>query len=181
MIVKKGVSSSSSKSKGKSKARFDIDSYVKVNERIEEFYEKYPDGILYTKRIKEDDGVAFETCIFRDQQDAEFYASTGIAKSNGFSFLPETARGTDKVEEKAETVSVGRALAKFGLSIEKSIASSEEMEQFEDVHKSSAPLTKKESKQDAEMIEEEEEKELPNLSSPRKFKNSGSKFVANTK
>lgn len=188
---KKSNSRSRSNSRNKEKSNA-MDSYVKVNDRIAEFYEKYPEGVLHTIRTEVEGGVVFQTFVMRHKEDIEQYAALGVAKANGFSFLPDEARDDMKVEEYSETVSVGRALAKFGLSIKDSIASEEEMDQFKRVHKGQDVEedeieddedleNDEELDEDSEEDEEDDEEleELPKLRTARKF-NKTSRFAKNT-
>lgn len=116
----------------KSKDNFDEKSYKGVHERLAEFREKYPEGSIATYRQEVTGGISFKTVICRTQKEVELYADTYVAAADGHSFLPTASReAMEKVEEYAETVSVGRALAKLGLGVEKSIASAEEMSLFE--------------------------------------------------
>ena len=110
---------------------FDIDSYKKVNERLEEFRTKFPEGMISTFRTDVEGGISFKTVVFRNQTEATNYGSSGVSASDGHSFLPvKTRDSVEKVEEFAETVSLGRALAKLGFGVEKNIASSEEIALF---------------------------------------------------
>lgn len=102
---------------------FDASTYVKVNERLKQFRDQYPNGSIITERVRENGGVIYRAIIFRDINDCK-PASTGHA------YLPDTMKG-EKVEEYCETVSLGRGLAILGFKVEKSIASAEEMQQFE--------------------------------------------------
>ena len=105
------------------KARFNLDDYVKVNTRIELFWEKYPDGRLVTELTERmgEDGI-FKASTYRTKEETE-PASTGHSK--GSLINPKSL-------EKTETVAVGRALANLGFEIKKGIASREEMEDFEE-------------------------------------------------
>ncbi len=108
---------------------FDSSTYVGVNERLSAFRKKYPEGSLTTFRNEVEGGVSFKAVVFRNKDEATLFTEAGIAASSGHSFLPGEMEG-EKVEEYAETVSVGRALALLGFGVERSIASSEEMEQY---------------------------------------------------
>lgn len=99
---------------------FDAESYVKVNERLQEFWKDHPKGRLETE-VGLNDGVLIVMArLYRDKEDRPF--------ATGHSFL-EGLSG-EKVGEYTETVAVGRALALAGYKVEKSIASSEEMKRF---------------------------------------------------
>lgn len=101
---------------------FDSESYVRVNTRLQEFHEKYPNGRVWTGYNLAPTGVL----IMR----AELYreANDTLPAATGHSFLESLAG--DKVGEYTETVAVGRALAMMGFQIEKSLASGEEMNRF---------------------------------------------------
>lgn len=108
---------------------FDSKGYVKVNERLQEFRTKYPDGMITTFRTVDDYGISFRTVVARTPAESELYAKTGLAASTGHSYLPDEVNG-EKMEEYAETVSVGRALANLGIKVTEGIASQEEMDQY---------------------------------------------------
>ena len=111
------------------KDNFDESSYVKVNERLQEFWTKYPEGYISTFRSEAKNGIIFKTVLCRNEMDARLFSESGVASSTGHAYLPDSMKG-EKVEEYCETVSLGRALAILGFKVEKSIASGEEMAQF---------------------------------------------------
>ena len=100
---------------------FDVESYVKVNTRLIEFWTKYPEGRIETSVAWYAGDYVLEARLYRDQKDT-------LPAATGHSFLE--GLGGDKVGEYTETVAVGRALALMGFQVEKSIASSEEMGRF---------------------------------------------------
>ncbi len=104
-------------------ASYNIDDYVAVNERIEKFYEKYPQGSIETEIAYNDNGqVIFKAYAYRDREDNR--PATGHAmEKEGSSFINKTSH-----IENCETSAVGRALAMLGFEIKKSIASKEEVE-----------------------------------------------------
>lgn len=104
-------------------ASYNIDDYVAVNERIEKFYEKYPQGSIETEIVYNDNGqVIFKAYAYRDKEDTR--PATGHAmEKEGSSFINKTSH-----IENCETSAVGRALAMLGFEIKKSIASKEEVE-----------------------------------------------------
>ena len=104
-------------------ASYNIDDYVAVNERIEKFYEKYPQGSIETEIVYNDNGqVIFKAYAYRDKEDIR--PATGHAmEKEGSSFINKTSH-----IENCETSAVGRALAMLGFEIKKSIASKEEVE-----------------------------------------------------
>lgn len=147
---------------------FDLNSYVKVNERLAAFREKYPEGCIVTERRSEDDGVAFVTSVYRNTEEAAKLAGLGVSASTGHAYLEFDQAGT-KSEEFTETVSLGRALANLGFSVEKSIASREEMENF---YETSSYESDEEEEFDEDLEEQEEE---PKLRASRKFNGSKKK------
>ena len=157
----------------KTSDNFDASTYVGVHERLAQFRNQYPNGRIATFRTNEQGGVSFKTIICRDKDDAELFATTSVAAACGHSYLPDWAREEDsKVEEYAETVAVGRALANLGYGIEKSIASAEEMTQFKRLNSNTqtkTPKAKKTAKVESEEIESSNEEE-PKLKPTRRFK-----------
>lgn len=101
---------------------FDLKDYVQVNERIDLFYKKYPEGSIQTEIISNTDGqVIFKAYVYRDREDTK--PATGHAmEKEGSSFINKTSH-----IENCETSAVGRALAMLGFEIKKSIASQEEV------------------------------------------------------
>lgn len=117
-------------------ARPDLDNYVPVNERVMQFRDKHPEGALVTLREPDlilNDGdvvfVRFKALAFRSKEEIELYGKTGIASATGHS---ELELGKDKVTEKCESIAIGRALATLGFSADKSMASQEEMQEFQE-------------------------------------------------
>ena len=104
-------------------ANYNLDDYVQVNERIEKFYEKYPNGSIQTEIASLENGVViFKAYAYRDEADVR--PATGHAyEKEGSSFINKTS-----YIENCETSAVGRALAMLGFEIKKSIASKEEVE-----------------------------------------------------
>ena len=103
-------------------ANFNLDDYVQVNERIEKFYEKYPDGSIQTEIISNQNGeIIFKAYAFRDREDTR--PATGHAmEREGSTYINKTSH-----IENCETSAVGRALAMLGFEIKKSVASREEV------------------------------------------------------
>jgi hypothetical protein len=101
--------------------------YVRVAERIQEFFQKYPAGIIEPtfmnrETFKEDGFIIVETKVWRDQTDGR--ATVG----NGWCTFPGLTNFTRNSElMNAETTSVGRALAMLGLLVNRGMASLEEV------------------------------------------------------
>jgi hypothetical protein len=104
-------------------ASFDLNDYVQVNERIEKFYERYPEGSIQTEIITNENGmVIFKAYAYRNNEDTR--PATGHAmEKEGSSYINKTSH-----IENCETSAVGRALAMLGFEIKKSVASREEVE-----------------------------------------------------
>lgn len=97
--------------------------YAKVPDRIKEFRENCPNGLIETKpTIQEDGQIMFYARILKDKADPNSAEGTGHALG-----------GNKKAKdfEKLETIAVGRALAMLGYMASGEVASSEEMEEFE--------------------------------------------------
>ena len=112
--------------------------YVMANERIKYFRENYPDGAIHTTLISDEDGK----CIFRAEILVEHrMVSTGYAYENENStFINKTS-----YIENCETSAVGRALGNFGIGIDNSVASYEEVANAitnQDNFKSNIPVNK---------------------------------------
>lgn len=95
--------------------------YVTVNERIKYFRALYPGYRLIT-RFKQLDDVAC-VLIAEVQDQTGCIVATGVAREvNGDSFINKTS-----YVENCETSAWGRALANFGIGIDSSVASAEEV------------------------------------------------------
>lgn len=100
--------------------------YVTVAERIEKFYERYPEGRLITHIVEHDAERGFilmRAEVYRNADD-RMPAATGHAyelKTEGY------VQRTSYIEV-CETSAIGRALAMAGFEVRRGIASREEME-----------------------------------------------------
>lgn len=96
--------------------------YAQVSERIKQFREDCPNGLIGTKpEIQPDGQIIFSARILKDKSDPNSAEGTGHSLGNA---------KMDKAFEKLETIAVGRALAMLGYMASGEIASSEEMELF---------------------------------------------------
>jgi len=104
-------------------ANFDLDQYITVNQRIEEFYIKYPEGSIQSEIVSNLEGeVIFKSYIYRTADDNR--PCIGHAREKeGSTFINKGSH-----IENCETSSVGRALAMMGFGVKKSIASREEIQ-----------------------------------------------------
>lgn len=97
--------------------------YAKVSDRLKVFRAENPRASIETTPIPQENGMMmFKARILKDKADEFSAESTGHAL--------QTKTGT-KDFEKLETIAVGRALALLGYAVDGEIASSEEMEEFE--------------------------------------------------
>lgn len=94
--------------------------YVEVNERIRLFRLKYPMGSIVTDVVSNDNGVCvIKAAIIIDNQ----IVATGHAyEKEGSTFINKTS-----YVENCETSAIGRALGAFGIGIDSSVASAEEV------------------------------------------------------
>ena len=112
--------------------------YVMANERIKHFRENYPDGAILTDLISDVDGK----CIFK----AEIIVDDKCV-ATGYAYENENSTFINKTSyiENCETSSVGRALGNFGIGIDNSVASFEEVANAisnQDSFKSNFPVNK---------------------------------------
>ncbi len=97
--------------------------YAKVAERVKEFRQAHPNGLISTEPTMREDGyVIFKARIMKDKADENSAEATG----HSIGKIDSKAKSFEKLE----TVAVGRALALLGYSMDGEIASSEEMEEF---------------------------------------------------
>lgn len=103
---------------------FNLDDYVTVAERIEQFYAKFPDGSLQAQVVEMSERlVVVRAEAYRNPDDPR----PGIAHSS--LIIPGSTPYTKGSElENAETSAVGRAIALLGFGVKKSIASRNEIE-----------------------------------------------------
>lgn len=94
--------------------KFDLSSYIPVQDRITQFWEKHPDGRIITEMHTYDqnmDRVIFVAYAYKDRNN-ELADATGWAEEikGGYG-----ANSTSHVEN-AETSAIGRALANMGFA-----------------------------------------------------------------
>lgn len=97
--------------------------YATVPQRLLEFRSSHPRASVETKPEFQGDMVVFTATIIKDKSDPSSASATGhsYGKLTG-----------DKAFEKLETVATGRALALLGYLNNGQIATSEEMQEFEE-------------------------------------------------
>ncbi len=98
-----------------------IGDYVEVNQRVLAFRKLYPEGLIRTTMISNEDGM----CIFKAEvfnQDCQLLATGTAYEKQDSTFINKTS-----YIENCETSAVGRALGFLGIGIDTSIASKEEV------------------------------------------------------
>jgi hypothetical protein len=93
-------------------AKFDLDNYIDVAERIEQFYEKYPNGRLLTELLNVEgwNGKQTQFIVKSYAYDGDVLLSTGLAEESFGSSGPNQTSAL----ENAETSSLGRCIANLG-------------------------------------------------------------------
>jgi hypothetical protein len=98
--------------------------YATVPQRLKEFRQNNPRSLVETEpKFNEDGSVVFSARIIKDKKDPN------SAEATGHSYGKLTG---DKAFEKLETIATGRALALLGYLNNGQVATSEEMEEFEE-------------------------------------------------
>jgi hypothetical protein len=102
---------------------FNMDDYVPVNERIEAFYAKHPEGSIQSEIVELTDArVTVKAYAYRSDEDAR----PGIGHSS--LEIPGRTPYTKGSEiENAETSAWGRAIAALGFEVKRGLASAEEV------------------------------------------------------
>lgn len=110
----------------RSGGKFNLDDYVTVSERIEKFYERFPEGRIITNVIElnhETGFVLVQAMVYRNSDDSQPAATGHATESRGDSYINKTS-----FVENCETGAVGRALAMLGFEVKRGIASREELQ-----------------------------------------------------
>lgn len=106
--------------------KFGDKDYALVPDRLKKFREENPRASIETKHtFNPDNSVTFTATIIKDLNDPASARATGNARYS------EVELKKPKAFEKLETVSVGRALANLGYLNDGQIATSEEIEEWE--------------------------------------------------
>jgi hypothetical protein len=103
-----------------------FEDYVPVSERVEKFYERFPDGRITTsivEHVHEAGFILIRAEVYRSPDDAQPSATGHAYEVKGESYVNKTS-----YVENAETSAVGRALALLGFEVKRGIASREEMQ-----------------------------------------------------
>jgi len=96
--------------------------YVEVNERIKYFRERFKGYALLSEMVSNENGI----CIIK----SKIINSDGVEVANGYAYEKEGSTFINKTSyiENCETSSWGRCLANFGIGIDSSVASADEVE-----------------------------------------------------
>jgi hypothetical protein len=103
-----------------------FEDYVPVAERLERFYERFPDGRIITHILEHDRDAGFiliRAEVYRNPDDAQPAATGHAFEVRGESYVNKTS-----YVENCETGACGRALALLGFEVKRGIASREELE-----------------------------------------------------
>lgn len=104
-------------------SRVDLEQYVPVEERLEKFWAKYPDGCIKTELLHADkDFVRVFAAAFKSSDDRSQLLATGLAEETREGYVNKTS-----AVENCETSAIGRALATGGFRVKRG-PSREEME-----------------------------------------------------
>ena len=103
---------------------FNLQDYETVETRLEKFWEKYPEGRVFTSVIdKQETSILIHAQIFATRAD-QFPIATGIAEE----IRTQSGVNKDAWVENCETSAIGRALANGGFGAKGKRPSREEME-----------------------------------------------------
>ena len=96
--------------------------YITVNERVQEFHDKYPNGSIRTELIEMSDRFIIQAKVIPEVENEERYF-TGLA----YEVIGSTQINKTSALENCVTSAVGRALGMLNLGITTSIASADEV------------------------------------------------------
>ena len=137
--------------------------YAKVADRLKIFKEENPKSKQESIFIEKDGVVIFTTFLWKDKTDLLDLMKSGVIDKDVLQSSSDS-NGTAKSEgkgkkdfEKLETIALGRALANLGYLASGEIASSEEMEEFNDYKEQQRIEKMQELIEEAEQIKTKEE------------------------
>jgi glutaredoxin len=112
-------------------ARFNLADYATVQERIEAFWKKYPDGAIVTRDLTTDSDR--ERKQWRVYAEVYFKFDEIRPRGTGLAFEIDGGAGANQTSayENAETSAIGRALATANFTTSKHRASRQEMQKAE--------------------------------------------------
>ena len=112
--------------------------YAKVIDRLNAFRSDYPRSKVLTQSKTVDGVITFKAFIWKDKDELLEILKQGVDKeaiyytADSEGTAQKEVNKSEKNFEKLETIAVGRALALLGYAVSGEIASTEEMEEFED-------------------------------------------------
>lgn len=112
--------------------------YAKVIDRLNVFRSDYPRSKILTQSKTVDGVITFKAFIWKDKDELLEILKQGVDKeaiyytADSEGTAQKEVNKSEKNFEKLETIAVGRALALLGYAVSGEIASTEEMEEFED-------------------------------------------------
>lgn len=107
--------------------KFDLEKYIPVSERIQQFWADHPEGRIQTSiELIDGDDIIIKAAVYRAAGDAAPAATGHAHEVRGQGYVNKTSH-----IENCESSAVGRALAMLGYEIERGIASREEMRKVE--------------------------------------------------
>ncbi|HVG30577.1 MAG TPA: hypothetical protein VM864_12795 [Pyrinomonadaceae bacterium] len=116
-----------------------FEDYVPVAERLEKFYQTFPEGRVTTSIVEhssESGFVLMRAEVYRSADDAAPAATGHAFEVRGESYVNKTS-----YVENAETSAVGRALALLGFEVKRGIASREELQKTARMQPAGAPAS----------------------------------------
>ena len=120
--------------------------YVEVNERLKYFRENYPKHSLVSEVVEKTESTTLILATIKDDNDRPI--ATGIAEEvKGSTFINKTS-----YVENCETSAWGRALANFGIGLDTSVASANEVENAIANQNTKPNPAKKETPSDADLL-----------------------------
>lgn len=136
-MVKNNVKTTVIEKKNKATGRVTRINYAKAVDRINAFWENNPKGKIETEHKYDNGNIVFKAYVWRDKSDYIDLVKSGVDIRAAFSSCDATgtseyARDDEKKYEKLETLSIARALAIMGYAASGEIASSEEMEIYDE-------------------------------------------------
>lgn len=112
--------------------------YAKVVDRLNAFRSDYPRSKILTQSKTVDGIITFKAFVWKDKDELLEVLKQGVDKeaiyytADSEGTAQKEVNKSEKNFEKLETIAVGRALALLGYAVSGEIASTEEMEEFED-------------------------------------------------
>ncbi|MDO4978765.1 MAG: hypothetical protein Q4E47_01245 [Candidatus Saccharibacteria bacterium] len=125
--------------------------YAKVADRLNEFRAKNPHSKIAVKySVSENGDLIHHAYVWRDKTDFYDLLKSGVSSKDALDSADAEASSLmysakvkgEKGFEKNETIAIGRALAMLGYATSGEVATSEEMEEFEDFKKEKAEAEK---------------------------------------